>query len=219
MTIRRNIRRLALASAATAMFVMAGAIAQDAAFDWNPRSGDAWVDRQLDDVNRYGARYQQPFVDEMVRYYGAPRELVTELLATRRWAAGDVYYACAIAQSLGRPCREIVDEWERDHGTGWGAVAGSMGIKPGSTQFQHIKRGFATTYDRWARPIVLDVEPGGARQRANPDADDQDSSPEKAPAKASDKAHGQDGGQGRGVSSDRSAAPGRGTHREKGSKD
>ncbi len=132
--------------------------AQDYTFSWNPRSGDVWVDNQLNDVNRYGTRYREPFVDEMVRNYGAPRELVNELLGTRRWAPGDVYYACSIAQTIGRPCRYVVDEWDRSHGKGWGVVAKELGIKPGSAEFHRLKRGFVPTYDRWARPIVIDAD-------------------------------------------------------------
>jgi hypothetical protein len=144
---------------AALLVVFTGTVAaQDFSFGWNPRSGDAWVDSQLDDVNRYGSRYREPFVDEMVRYYGAPRDLVTELLVTRRWAPGDIYYACAIAQTLGRPCRYVVDEWDRNHGKGWGAVAKELGIKPGSAEFHRLKRGFVPTYDRWARPIDIDAD-------------------------------------------------------------
>ncbi|MFC3551390.1 hypothetical protein ACFOLC_10250 [Lysobacter cavernae] len=134
------------------------ASAQDFTFGWNPRSGDVWVDTWLSDVNRYGTRYREPFVDEMVRYYGAPRDLVSELLVRRHWAPGDVYYACAIAQILGRPCRYVVDEWDRNHGQGWGAVAKNLGIKPGSPEFHRLKRGFVPTYDRWARPITIDAD-------------------------------------------------------------
>jgi hypothetical protein len=49
-------------------------------------------------------------------------------VVTRRWAPGDIYYACAIAQTLGRPCRYVVDEWDRNHGKGWGALAKELGI-------------------------------------------------------------------------------------------
>lgn len=132
--------------------------AQDLPAGWQPRSGDGWVDVWLGDINRYGARYREPFVDEMVRYYGAPRELVGELLDRRHWTPGDVYYACAIAQVLGRPCRYVVDEWDRDHAEGWGAVAQRLGIKPGSGDFHKLKRGFVPTYDRWGRPILIDSE-------------------------------------------------------------
>lgn len=152
---RIKTRLFALAAAASAMV---GLHAQEARIDWDPRSGDAWVDNWLSDINRYGARYREPFIDEMVRYYGAPRDLVADLLGPRRWAPGDVYYACAMAQVLGRPCRYVVDEWNRDHTQGWGAVAERLGVKPGSAEFHRIKRGFVPTYDRWGRRITIDAD-------------------------------------------------------------
>ena len=151
-----NSKLALLACAALMAAFSAPVMAQDASIAWDPRSGDAWVDQQLEDINRYGSRYREPFVDEMVRYYGAPRALVDELLVTRRWAPGDVYYACAIAQALGRPCRHVADAWDRNRGKGWGVVASELGIEPGSAEFQRLKRGFVPTYDRWARPIKID---------------------------------------------------------------
>jgi hypothetical protein len=114
---------------------------------------DVW----LGDMNRYGSRYRDPFVDELVRYHAAPRDLVVDLLA-RRWAPGDIYFACALARLAGRPCRYVVELWERDHAKGWGAMAKRLGIKPGSPQFHQLKRGMVPSYDRWGRPIELDAQ-------------------------------------------------------------
>lgn len=147
---------------ATAVLIVAlacaahAARAQDFAFDWNPRTGDAWVDGRLGDINAYGYRYREPFIDELARYYGAPRDLVFDLVVNRRWAPGDAYYACAIAQIVGRPCRHVADVWQRDHAQGWGAVAQGLGIAPDSPEFHRLKRGFVPSYDRWSRPIELD---------------------------------------------------------------
>ena len=142
---------------AAALSTAAGiASAQNFTFDWNPRTGDVWVDNSLNDINQYGQRYRDPFIDEMTRYYGAPRDLVSDLLINRHWAPGDVYYACALAQVTGQPCRTVVDEWDRDHGQGWGVIAQRMGIRPGSAEFHRLKRGFVPTYDRWGRPIRID---------------------------------------------------------------
>jgi hypothetical protein len=138
------------------VLIGANAAAQEANGDWDPRSGDAWVDAWLGDMNHYGARYPEPFIDEMVRYHNAPRPLVVELLQTRHWAPGDVYYACAMASVLGRPCRYVADQYEADRGQGWGALAQRLGIKPGSPEFHALKKGFVPTYDRWARPIDID---------------------------------------------------------------
>lgn len=150
---RRGAFALALA---ITTFLGGAASAQDLTVGWNPRSGDIWVDTWLGDMNRYGARYPEPFIDEMVRYHNAPRALVVDLLQTRHWAPGDVYYACSLASVLGRPCRYVVDMYEADRGQGWGVVAQRLGIKPGSPEFHRLKKGFVPTYDRWARPIDLD---------------------------------------------------------------
>ena len=65
------------------------AAAQDFAFGWNPRTGDAAMDARLADINQYGDRYRAAFVDELVRYHAAPRTLVGALLADEHWAPGD----------------------------------------------------------------------------------------------------------------------------------
>ncbi len=152
-------RKLTAFALAAALAASAGtAAAQDFTFGWNPRTGDIWVDNWLGDMNNYGYRYREPFIDEMVRYHGAPRDLVSDLLINRRWAPGDVYMACTIASIIGRPCRYVVEQYERDHGQGWGAMAKRLGIKPGSAEFHRLKQGFVPTYDRWSRPIRLDAQ-------------------------------------------------------------
>lgn len=156
MRLARLLQPLALATVLAAG--IGSAQAQTFSLNWNPRSGDVWVDTQLADINRYGSQYRDPFIDEMVRYHGAPRDLVTDLLVNRRWAPGDVYYACTIAQVIGRPCRYVVDEWNTNHAQGWGVVARRLGIKPGSAEFHRLKKGFVPTYDRWGRPVVLDAD-------------------------------------------------------------
>lgn len=218
MAIRLKTKLLAIATMIAAF--SGTVVAQDFSINWNPRSGDVWVDSQLNDVNRYGSRYREPFIDEMVRYYGAPRDLVTELLGTRRWAPGDVYYACAIAQALGRPCRYVVDEWERNHGKGWGVVAKELGIKPGSAEFHRLKRGFVPTYDRWARPIDIDVDlrkdfpnrgkslksgngaPGHAKASQGPDKSKVRAAPSHAKGNGADKSRGGAASSGKGKGSD-----------------
>lgn len=185
----------AIALAATLMATAGTASAQDFVFGWNPRSGDVWVDQRLNDVNQYGSRYREPFIDEMTRYYGAPRDLVSDLIIRQRWAPGDVYYACSIAQVIGRPCRYVADEWNRDHGQGWGVLAQRMGIKPGSAEFHRLKKGFVPTYDRWSRPIVLDRDLQGDFPNRG-----------KGHGKSSGKSNGKSGGMSSGKSNGKSNA-------------
>ena len=196
--------RKLLATSLLAFGLAAGtAQAQDFTFGWNPRSGDVWMDVWLGDMNRYGNRYRDPFVDELVRYHAAPRDLVVDLLA-RRWAPGDIYFACALAKLAGRPCRYVVELWERDHGQGWGAMAKRLGIKPGSAQFHQLKRGMVPSYDRWGRPIELDAQlqrdfPGrGKGPKHGSDRGHADHGPGHGGGKANSQDNGQGNGQGPG---------------------
>jgi hypothetical protein len=158
---RRSMKRvprpawLAACLFASGLLAPGAAFAQGAhAFEWNPRSGDAWIDRQLADINTYGSRYRGAFIDEVVRYHAAPRDLVTELVGTRNWSPGDVYYACAVAQMVGRPCRALVDAWGQSHGEGWKAVAGQAGIAGHRDAIARLKQDITASYARWGRPLA-----------------------------------------------------------------
>lgn len=133
--------------------------AQDFAFGWDPRTGDATMDARLADINRYGDRYRAAFVDELVRYHAAPRTLVGALLADERWAPGDIYFACALARVAGRPCRHVLDLWRAGHASGWGPAAARLGVAADSPDFQRIAEGIAASYARWGRPLPGPVAP------------------------------------------------------------
>ena len=144
---------LALLLAAGAAFAQQPPLPPGVPAPWSPRTGDAWVDATLADINAYGRRYPDAFADELARYHGAPRDVVSALLAVPGWTPGDVYFACALAQSIGRSCRYVADEWRAHPGEGWGALAQRLGVKPGSPQFHQLKDGFAGAYGRWGRPL------------------------------------------------------------------
>lgn len=129
---------LALVLAASLGFA-ASTQAQTLSLNYSPRTGDVWLDARLGDINTYGRGDPDYFYDDMYSSFGVPRDYVRELYQDRRWAPGDIYYACALAQLLDRPCREIVSDYDRHPGQGWGALAQRMGIKPGSAEFHELK--------------------------------------------------------------------------------
>src|SRR5690606_23869165 len=111
-------------------------------------------------------RYRGAFVDELVRYHAAPRELVDELVDERHWAPGDVYYACVLAQVLGRPCRALVETWGQSHDEGWAAVAGQAGIARRPEAAARLKQAITDSYARWGRPLAeVASEDAGAAQK------------------------------------------------------
>jgi hypothetical protein len=168
-------RNLMLALA-LALALPAAASAQT--ISYNPRTGDVWTDSQLGYYNDYGRNYRDNYVDDIVSSYGAPRYLVNELLNTRKWNPGDVYYACALAYQTRRSCSDVVNMYEQDRGQGqgqgWGAVAHRLGIKPGSAEFHALKGQMGksrTRYTTYSSAHVLPTNgPGNSGKAKGKDA-------------------------------------------------
>ena len=129
--------KIATLSLALGLLVSTGASALT--IGYRPRTGDIWIDTHLTDINRYGRADNDYFIDDVVSSFGAPRYFVRDLLVTRRWEPADVYYACALAHQLNRPCMDVVRDYGDDRGQGWGVIAQRMGIKPGSAEFHALK--------------------------------------------------------------------------------
>lgn len=134
--------RLTLLSAALGLAFATTAhasLVDNFAFGFSPRTGDAWVDAQLGDMNVYARGDTDGFIDDVVVSFGAPRYLVRQYVVDRHWAPADVYYGCALAYQLHQPCEVVLRDYEKNHGQGWGVIAQRMGIKPGSAAFHALK--------------------------------------------------------------------------------
>lgn len=148
-----------------------------------PRTtGDATVDARLLDIDRYGARYRDAFVDELVRYHAAPRDLVRGLLE-RGWPPGDVYFACALAQATGRACRHVTDSVADGAPPDWMSISQRLGAAPGSPRFARVRDGVEATYRRWGRPLPrADARAGhGPAARMAPEARAPTATPARPP--------------------------------------
>lgn len=121
-----------------------------------PATGDAWLDRQLADVNIYAARYPNAFIDEVVRYGGARRGYVQALMQQHGWAAGDVWFACFWGKATGLTCREPVRAHAQHSGEGWKAVVQTLPVVPENLHWRALRHALVASYDHWDRPIRLD---------------------------------------------------------------
>ena len=130
----------------------ATAPAPEAAPAWAPRTGDAVVDARLADINAYAARYPEAFIDELERYFDAPRPLLETLLGEGR-TPGDLYYACALARVSGRPCRGVIEAWQVRGDGGWEAIARGFGVEPGDDRAKRLRQGIQQSYAHWDRPL------------------------------------------------------------------
>lgn len=53
----------------------------------------------------------------------------------------DAYMALRLGEMSGKPIQYITEQYKNNKGQGWGALARSLGIKPGSPEFHALKRG------------------------------------------------------------------------------
>lgn len=127
------------------------ALGQEAA--WAPATGDAVVDARLADINRYAARYPDAFIDELVRYFDAPRPLLEDLLGKQHRVPGDLYYACALARVSGRPCRGLLEARAAAPESDWETIAREVGVQPGDARATRLREGIARSYARWGRSL------------------------------------------------------------------
>lgn len=190
--------KTALLSLGLALSAGAHAIVDEFAFGFSPRTGDTWVDARLGDINVFASGNSDGFIDDVVVSYGAPRHLVREYYYDRRWAPGDIYYACALAYQLRRPCQDVLRMYERDHGQGWGAIAKRLGIKPGSAEFHALKGGVGKGHER--------MRGRGGPQAAGPSRGGRDAGPPQSRGGGQGKGNGD---KGRGQGQDKGRGNGR----------
>jgi hypothetical protein len=55
--------------------------------------------------------------------------------------AADAYMVLRLGEMSGRPTNYVIDQYRSGNKKGWGALAKSLGIKPGSQEFHALKRG------------------------------------------------------------------------------
>ena len=122
-----------------------------------PGTGNDWIDAHMLDMSAYAARYRDAFVDEIVRYHAAPRALVEAALEDGRLAAGEIYFACSLAQATGRPCRDVIEARRAAPASDWATLAAGLGVEPGSAIYRRIRGDISESYLRWARPLHRDV--------------------------------------------------------------
>ncbi|MEJ2689061.1 MAG: hypothetical protein P8130_03770 [Deltaproteobacteria bacterium] len=53
----------------------------------------------------------------------------------------DAYIALRLGEMSNKPVTEVIRKYKRNKGQGWGKLAQSLGIKPGSAEFHALKQG------------------------------------------------------------------------------
>jgi len=80
------------------------------------------------------------FKADLSATFGLPGPRIDELFEVLPSPA-DVYLTLRVGEVAHRPLAQVVDEFKRNRGQGWGVIAKNLGIKPGSSEFHALKQG------------------------------------------------------------------------------
>jgi hypothetical protein len=60
----------------------------------------------------------------------------------------DTYMVLRLGEMSNQPIENVIEKYKSGKGKGWGALAKSLGIKPGSAEFHALKRGHDLYYNK-----------------------------------------------------------------------
>ena len=121
------------------------------AHGWGSTPGGSTGDRQLDatlgSLGNEAKADPGGFVGLISSRYGVPEREIRQAREKYGLGAGDLFMATALARASGRPVVSIAGEYRKNQGRGWGVMAKSLGIKPGSKEFHELKAGAQGSLD------------------------------------------------------------------------
>ncbi len=108
------------------------------------------LDAFLGDLNVQARADMNGFSARVSAQFGVPVAQVQTVIGTVSQPA-DAFMVFQLGQMSHQPPERVVQIYKANRGRGWGVIAKSLGIKPGSPEFHALKRG----------DFVLSGEPGG----------------------------------------------------------
>ncbi|HYE85355.1 MAG TPA: hypothetical protein VEA16_03295 [Vicinamibacterales bacterium] len=115
------------------------AAGQDVAFGFDPRTGDAWLDVRLREIDVYARGNLDGYIDEVVISTAAPRPYIETLIYEYHYPPADVWMIAEIAQVTSVPIADVASSYRTHRGRGWGEIAKALGVRPGSPAFHALK--------------------------------------------------------------------------------
>jgi len=100
--------------------------------------GDVELDATLNELNVTAKADSGGFALEVSASWGVSGAQVTAALSSGL-APAEVYVAAFLAQTSGKTLDTVVSLYKKNKSAGWGALAKSLGIKPGSKEFKSLK--------------------------------------------------------------------------------
>lgn len=103
------------------------------------KSGDTELDASLNEINIKAEKDYSLFKTEMKTTYKITDAKIDLLKITYGMAASDIFMTLELVKLTGKSMEDIADVFKEEKGKGWGEIAKSLGIKPGSKEFHALK--------------------------------------------------------------------------------
>jgi hypothetical protein len=112
------------------------------------RSGDGELDGTLNSLNIEAVAKLGPFTADLSVSYGVPQPQIQGWISKDRLQPAEAFLVLELARISRRKPDTVLALYKKNRGAGWGAVARSLGIKPGSPQFKALKAGTIRQRDK-----------------------------------------------------------------------
>jgi len=94
----------------------------------------------LDNLNIQARADMNDFSAKLSTQFGVPLLQVQAVIETVA-APADAFMCFQLGHMTRKPYQKVVEVYQTKRGQGWGVIAKSLGIKPGSPEFHALKRG------------------------------------------------------------------------------
>ncbi|MDA8428133.1 MAG: hypothetical protein M0T70_02650 [Geobacteraceae bacterium] len=101
------------------------------------------LDGFLKSLNIQAQADMNGFSAKLSAQFGVPELQVRTVISTVR-EPSDAFMCLQLGQWTQKPTEQVVTVYKANQGRGWGVIAKSMGIKPGSAEFHALKSGNLT---------------------------------------------------------------------------
>lgn len=112
------------------------------------RSGNGELDGVLNSLNIEAVARVGPFTADLSVTYGVPQPQIQGWLGRDKLQPAEAFLVLELARISKKKPAVVLEIYKKNRGAGWGAVAKSLGIKPGSPQFKVLKAGTIKQRDK-----------------------------------------------------------------------
>jgi hypothetical protein len=102
-------------------------------------TGDDELNRTLVTIDANASLNFGAFRADISGRYNVTEGKIDFLAAEVGMNAGDIYMTMELAMITGKSIDQVIVEYNKYHGKGWGVIAKELGIKPGSPEFHALK--------------------------------------------------------------------------------